>query len=241
MHELYDINSGDTNCEPIGNTFIDKLKNVAARRQVRDMIPAADRRSAEAVLDYGTGNSRFALVCSELFPQAEVHALDYQEQVPCALLDRGPRIRYVQHDEWRRTNRKYDLILLRHVLEHNHDPVGLLRRLAQRLTPTGRLYLEVPNLDSWFVGKLGHLVNTPYVPFHIWHFSRAPLQQIIQDCGMRCRMGYSEMPLMGSSLAMLLGQQKNLLHQVAGVALHRAQLVLSAIFGAPCVTAVCWR
>ena len=56
--------------------------------------------------------------------------------------------------------RPYDTLVLGHVLEHVHDPVGLLRRCRGWLQPGGRAVILVPNADSLHrqVGvALGHL------------------------------------------------------------------------------------
>ena len=42
----------------------------------------------------------------------------------------------------------FDSIILEHVLEHVDDPVALLRRVKEWLSPTGRLFLGVPNGNS---------------------------------------------------------------------------------------------
>ena len=45
--------------------------------------------------------------------------------------------------------RRYDNIILTHVLEHLDDPVGVLRRIREEwLTPNGRLFLVCPNANA---------------------------------------------------------------------------------------------
>lgn len=46
------------------------------------------------------------------------------------------------------TDRRFETILFAHVLEHVIDPVVALRKLASLLTPTGRLFLVVPNAEA---------------------------------------------------------------------------------------------
>lgn len=64
-----------------------------------------------------------------------------------------------------------DLILLRHVVEHVRDPQHLLDLCFQNLSPSGFIYIEVPNdfsllqtiaretqqLDEWWIGPPRHL------------------------------------------------------------------------------------
>src|SRR4051812_222756 len=58
--------------------------------------------------------------------------------------------------------RRFDLIALRFVFEHVRDPRAILRRAASLLADDGRLFIEVPNLATPFVGladyfSYGHL------------------------------------------------------------------------------------
>ncbi len=46
------------------------------------------------------------------------------------------------------TGRRFETIIFSHVLEHVADPVAAIRRLGQWLTPTGRLYINVPNAEA---------------------------------------------------------------------------------------------
>lgn len=46
------------------------------------------------------------------------------------------------------TERRFETIVFSHVLEHVADPVDCLKRLGDLLTPTGRLYVIVPNAEA---------------------------------------------------------------------------------------------
>lgn len=57
----------------------------------------------------------------------------------------------------------FDSIILEHILEHVDDPVGLLRRVKNWLSPNGKLFLGVPNGNSihrLVAVKMG-LLNNP--------------------------------------------------------------------------------
>lgn len=43
---------------------------------------------------------------------------------------------------------RYDNIFVVHILEHLDDPVGVLTKVRDWLTPTGRLFVAVPNADA---------------------------------------------------------------------------------------------
>ena len=44
--------------------------------------------------------------------------------------------------------KRFETILFSHVLEHVEDPVAVLRHLGSLLTPTGRLFVVVPNAEA---------------------------------------------------------------------------------------------
>lgn len=104
-----------------------------------DLLP----HSAASVLDYG-GAEGFLL--SPLIDAGHrgyvADYIDYERE--------DDRIRYLgqQLSEEVANRGPYDLILLLHTLEHVTHPVELLQSLGELLTPTGKIYVEVP-LGAW--------------------------------------------------------------------------------------------
>ena len=70
---------------------------------------------------------------------------------------------------------EYDLIMMKHVLEHLHQPVGALRRLRKNVGKY--LYIEVPGFET----KLPSIQNA-----HLYYFSKATLQSILSKAGYEC-------------------------------------------------------
>jgi 2-polyprenyl-3-methyl-5-hydroxy-6-metoxy-1,4-benzoquinol methylase len=61
----------------------------------------------------------------------------------------GERVRFVEGlVEDFETEDRYETIIFSHVLEHVIDPATCLRKLGALLTPTGRLYVVVPNAEA---------------------------------------------------------------------------------------------
>jgi SAM-dependent methyltransferase len=69
---------------------------------------------------------------------------------------------------------QYDLIMLKHVLEHVDDPIQQLQQLSSHLTEDGQLFIEVPGI----VGKVPSLQNA-----HYHYFSEATLDSILGQAG----------------------------------------------------------
>jgi len=60
----------------------------------------------------------------------------------------------------------FDVIFLGHMAEHLPDPLVVLRRLRQLLTPGGLIVLEQPNLDSAHAKLFGPTWGHWQLPYH---------------------------------------------------------------------------
>jgi len=82
------------------------------------------------------------------------------------------------------SNRKFDLILMNHTIEHFQDPLAILNKAKSWLAERGILYIRVPNVDSKAVRFLkanfvGHLK-----PFeHLYYFNAKTLKSLITKGG----------------------------------------------------------
>lgn len=83
------------------------------------------------------------------------------------------------------SGRRFDIVVLWHVLEHLDEPELIITQLRQLLTDDGKLYVEVPNFGSlqarlfrshWF-----HLD----VPRHLTHFTSTSLVKLMARSGLR--------------------------------------------------------
>ena len=101
------------------------------------------------VLELGSFRSDFTrrllpffedITCIEGSPDAIVHARSHI----------GDAATFIQSTfEAVQLSRRYDNVILTHVLEHLDDPVGLLRRINEEwLTDKGRLFLVCPNANA---------------------------------------------------------------------------------------------
>jgi SAM-dependent methyltransferase len=79
---------------------------------------------------------------------------------------------------------RFDLIYLSHSLEHTHSPRKTLENLRELLEPgSGKLILEVPNIESVLTYFFG--VETPIydVPRHLYFFKPATLTELLDKTG----------------------------------------------------------
>jgi SAM-dependent methyltransferase len=83
--------------------------------------------------------------------------------------------------------RRYDLVLLVHVIEHFRSPRAALERIHGLLRPGGRLYVECPNLAAPFArpGRLFHFA-------HVHNFTPATLRMLARRCGYEIEQAFSD-------------------------------------------------
>lgn len=87
-------------------------------------------------------------------------------------------------------NNRYDVIFLYYVLEHLRDPIGYMALLASWLKPTGRILLEVPNVDDVLLSPYA-IPN--FAPFywqkaHYYNFSQRTLTDVLTRSGYAVQM-----------------------------------------------------
>jgi SAM-dependent methyltransferase len=78
----------------------------------------------------------------------------------------------------------FDAIVLSHVIEHVHDPVGLLRECGRVLRPGGVLIVMTPNLDSVGHRRFGADWRGLEPPRHLHLFSSRSLSTCIRTAGL---------------------------------------------------------
>ena len=96
----------------------------------------------------------------------------------------------VYTDPIEKTNRpkgSFDVVFMFHVLEHMEDPEGFLRGLSEYLTPQGKVYIEVPNIDDALISpyKVAAYADFYYREPHLFYFSPATFRTLTERAGFR--------------------------------------------------------
>lgn len=163
------------------------LQSFAAR--IADRFPRA-----AAVLEVGCGDGTLLRHLRDA-GFADVFGID--PSLPAAADTGLPLTRgfFPQDLPAERRDRGHDLIVLRHVLEHIEAPVTFLRELAQRLTPAGELWIEVPDLASTVARGLW----SNFYQLHCNYFEAATLDALAATAGL-CRREAEVVEIFGGSL-----------------------------------------
>lgn len=101
---------------------------------------------------------------------------------------------------------RFDLICLRHVLEHLPDSRLAMSRIRAMLAPGGKVLLEMPNIEAWDKRFKRWLVDralhqrryaADFVPGHCNEFSRRSFEYLTRESGFRLLHWetYSKKPL----------------------------------------------
>jgi hypothetical protein len=84
-----------------------------------------DKNEVKTIIDYGSGNGILADLLQKNFIVEK--------------FDIGMKL----------NNKKYDLLILSHVLEHIYDLAGFINKISENINDNGLLYIEVPNADFY--------------------------------------------------------------------------------------------
>ena len=150
-------------------TFFNLYEAINARRTLRRLRCDGRKR----VLEIGPGSGTIMGGLARLGHKAE--GLDLSPAVAKIIKQRWGLTVHIEsldvHEE-KQGPGCYDMIIMRHVLEHFHHLDQALGKVHSLLKPEGLLYVAVPNMGSWhsrFNGWRG------YQPYHIHYFNRRSL------------------------------------------------------------------
>lgn len=135
------------------------------------------------VLDIGSGAGDNLMDIKKAFPEAKLSAIEPSQDSQRILKERGVEV--LSDDvnaNWdEQTDEKYDLVIMRHVLEHFLDPLTILKRVKNVLSENGTLYIAVPN-------NLNPTQNLEKIWFrvvHTYYFNKYSLENILHLAGLK--------------------------------------------------------
>ncbi|MGE5608396.1 MAG: class I SAM-dependent methyltransferase [Bacillota bacterium] len=140
-------------------------------------------RRRQRLLDFGSGDGQWTRLATALGLDAiGVEPDDAAREV--AHRSGALAFKTLEEADQAMLGAPYDRILLRHVLEHVPQPRELLEQLAQRLAPTGRILISVPNVLSRQAHTFGPWWLGYELPRHLWHFSLVTLERLVKRAGL---------------------------------------------------------
>ncbi len=134
------------------------------------------------LLDVGCGNGDFLGWIKN--HGWEVYGLDPSPVAVEAARKRGLEIFRGQLFDAPYLPASFDVITMWDVLEHVHDPLANLKRVAKLLKPGGRFTVTLPNPDGLDFRLFGRLWTGLDVPRHLYVYSRKPLIALLEKAGL---------------------------------------------------------
>lgn len=136
------------------------------------------------LLDFGCGSGKFLLRMQD--QGWKVIGLDRSADVVRQLRDRlGVKALLGTLPHAGIEPASFDVVTMWSTLAHVHQPLAALRETYRILAPGGRLYVEVPNIESWAFRWFGSRWTGLDLPRHLSHFSPRTLHSMLDNAGFR--------------------------------------------------------
>lgn len=139
-------------------------------------VPGLDR-----LLDVGCGGGEFLIQAAAA--GWSVEGVDFDERAVAIAKSRGVRVRAGSLEAQGYPSDSFDVVTLSHVIEHVHDPSGLLEECVRILKPGGLLWVATPNASSVGLGLYGKDWHWVHAPHHLMLFNRRTLGNLIVRSG----------------------------------------------------------
>lgn len=108
---------------------------------------------------------------TELSPRAADIARERADQVYLGSLEAIP------------AGQRFDCIVALHVVEHVYEPVRLLRRMRDFLTPGGAILVAVPDMGGMWRKAMGRRWPSFKFPEHVAYYDRRTLSELLRAAG----------------------------------------------------------
>ncbi|HEV2568137.1 class I SAM-dependent methyltransferase [Sphingomonas sp.] len=132
------------------------------------------------------------------------------------------------------SGRRYDIVWLKHVLEHVIDPIGLLSSLKRLVAETGVLVVTVPNDGSEYQEHLlerGAIDERFWIalPDHLSYFRRESLENAARSVGWEVKDVLADFPI---DFFLLHDGSNYVRDRAQGPSAHRARIQLELLLAA---------
>lgn len=165
---------------------IEQLYQLVRKRTLagkRKLIAAFTQLEKGSILDYGCGTGAFLHEMN--LNGWEAHGIEP---------DAGARAKAEQliggtvglpHELKNLPTQAYNVVTMWHVLEHVHELNGTIQELKRLLKPDGKLFIAVPNHQSYDAQHYGAYWAAYDVPRHLYHFSPQTMKSLMKRHGLK--------------------------------------------------------
>lgn len=165
------------------SSFLGRIRYARRREQTRDLIrslPPPTGRGAR-LLEIGPGAGLFLPIAARLGYVVEGLEPDPKAAEVCRRSGFNVKVGGVPQSAL--PENAFEQILLSHVFEHLHYPLEALEAIWKALTPGGRLWMSMPNLESAGLQRWQANWMALDPPRHLVLYDRIALEQLLRRCG----------------------------------------------------------
>lgn len=154
-----------------------------ANRQKRKLMEKVSGLKTGNLLDVGSGTGYFTAAMKKAGWQVTGLEPDNNARTIAAEIN---HIDLLDTDSlFKLPANEFDIITLWHVLEHVHDLKGYIRRFKKLLKPQGKLFVAVPNYNSYDAQVYKECWAAYDVPRHLYHFSPTSMKYLMDSEGFK--------------------------------------------------------
>lgn len=184
---LYPNNYASFSGKFVKNTsLIARMKEYTMIRRIRKYLESLPQKKSR-FLDIGCGDGQLLEAVKRLYPNIEVHGLDwkFEPELRFRLEQQGIILHESMLENVNLPESSYDLITMHQLIEHLWEPRYCLKMVHHILSPQGRLILTTPDIDGYDRHLfMSGLWGGYYFPRHLNLFSRVLLERLLIDCGL---------------------------------------------------------
>jgi 2-polyprenyl-3-methyl-5-hydroxy-6-metoxy-1,4-benzoquinol methylase len=133
------------------------------------------------LLDFGCGGGKFLKRMTSV--GWKTTGIDFSEAAVEAVRKKGIPVYQGTLPNENLAPGSFDIVTMRHSLEHVPDPVAILKAARDLLAKDGNLIIRVPNFASWEVDYFGDASPRLDIPRHLTHFTPATLKAMLEQSG----------------------------------------------------------
>jgi 2-polyprenyl-3-methyl-5-hydroxy-6-metoxy-1,4-benzoquinol methylase len=166
----------------IWKKLLGKLLFIILSKYVAIIIPPEKKGK---LLDIGCGGGTLTGWMAEF--GWDVYGIDPSEHACKVAEKRGIKVFCGELTDAKYPDKFFDVIVMAHSLEHIYNPVETLHEVHRILKDDGLLIIDVPNTESYDIKIYGKYHPNWNLPFHLWHFNKSNLIQILNASGFKIK------------------------------------------------------
>jgi SAM-dependent methyltransferase len=156
-------------------------RDLGGRREAEALVEAAGPFGR--VLDLGCGDGTFLARIRAAGWRGPLHGVEPGTEAIRAARGRGIAVEQASVETFEPRER-FDLVVLRHVIEHVREPRVLLERVGAMLAPGGLAYVATPDERALSARAFGRYWHGYDPPRHLWVFRPEPLRRLHDRVGL---------------------------------------------------------